>query len=319
VAMLHDDETLVIMPRGPFFPFRLTWVGGQLYLVSVPSAQRDALGAQILAVDGHPIAQVLGRIGSVIDYQDPGLLQDEEADYLTYFPRLLYWLGLTRSPDQAAFTVRAASGASSVVRARAVTHLPAGALASLPAPLYLEDQGKPYWLRVLSSQRAIYLKYNQCLDDNGFQQLAAEAIAVLRQHPSYRLIVDLRDNPGGDTEPFTSLTDGLTADPALHRPDRIFGLVNQDTDSSATLDAYSLGQIPNAVLIGQPPGDPIDEYGDEQTFSLPNSGIMVIYTTAVVNSLSRRLGAPDIVVSPTIQQVRAGIDPVLGTALSYGR
>ena len=69
VAMLHDDETQVILPAGASFPFRLTWVGGKLYLVSVPLAERDLLGAQILEVGGRSIAQVLSRIGSVIDYQ----------------------------------------------------------------------------------------------------------------------------------------------------------------------------------------------------------------------------------------------------------
>jgi Peptidase family S41 len=317
VAMLHDDETQVIPPAGASFPFRLTWVGGKLYLVSVPLAERDLLGAQILEVGGQSIAQVLSRIGGVIDYQDPGLLRDDEAGYLRSFPPLLYWLGVTRSPDWAAFTVRTVDSVRSVIRLSAATHVRAAALAGIPQPLYLRDQDKPYWLRILGSQRAVYLKYNECLNDNGFQQLAAQALAVLRRQPSYRLIVDLRDNSGGDTGPFTSLIVGLTADPALHRRDRNFGLVNQYTDSSATLDANRLSQVPNAVLIGQQPGDPINEYGNESSFTLPNSGITVIYTTKVVNDPRRRLAAPDIVVAPTIRQVVTGVDPVLDTALNY--
>ena len=112
-------------------------------------------------------------------------------------------------------------------------------------------------------------------------------------------------------------TTGSEADPALHRRDRIFGLVNQDTDPSATLDANSLSQVPDAVLIGQQPGDPINEYGNESSFTLPHSGITVIYTTKIVNDPRRRLAAPDIVVAPTIRQVLTGIDPVLDTALNY--
>ena len=243
------------------------------------------------------------------------MLRNEEAGYLRSFPALLYWLGVTRSPDWAEFTVRAVTGVSSVIRLSAAAHVRDAA--RVPQPLYLRDQNKPYWLRILSSERAVYLKYNKCLNGNGFRQIAAEAFAVLRRQPSYRLIVDLRDNSGGDTEPFTSLIVGLTADPALHRRDRIFGLVNQYTDSSATLDANSLSQVPNAVLIGQQPGDAIDEYGNESSFTLPNSGITVTYTTKVVNAPHRRLAAPDIVVAPTIRQVLTGADPVLDTALNY--
>lgn len=319
VAMLHDDETLVIMPRTAFLPAGLIWVGSRLYLTVVPLADRDLLGAQVLGVDGHPIAQVLGRIGSVIDYQDPGLLRDEEASYLNSFPGLLYWLGVTTSPDWASFTVRSMAGVRSIIRLPAVTHVRLASFIGVPTPMYLRDQGQPYWLKVLTRQRAVYLKYNACLDDGGFQRLAAQALAVLRRRPSYRLIVDLRDNGGGDTQPFTSLIDSLDGDPALHRQDRIFGLVNTETDSSATYDANSLGEVPNAVLIGQTPGDPIDEFGDEATFRLPYSKIQVVYTTKIVNDPHRKLATPDVVVTPTIKQVLAGDDPVLAAAMGYGR
>jgi C-terminal processing protease CtpA/Prc len=104
---------------------------------------------------------------------------------------------------------------------------------------------------VLPAQHAVYLKYNQCRDDSGFQRLTAQALALLRAHPDDRLIVDLRDNPGGDSGPFQSLTAGIAASPALRAPGRVIGLVNEFTDSAATVDAQSLKQA-GTVLIGQP-------------------------------------------------------------------
>jgi hypothetical protein len=162
----------------------------------------------------------------------------------------------------------------------------------------------------------VYLKYNQCLPGSGFQRLAAQALALLAAHRDYRLIVDLRDNLGGDTEPFQSLISGIQASPQLGTRGRIIGLVNQFTDSSATLDAHSLQQA-GAVLIGQPPADPIDEWGDWQTFQLPWYGIVIQYTSATVNSGAAPLGIPDIVVKPTLAQILAGDDPVLAAALAY--
>ena len=60
----------------------------------------------------------------------------------------------------------------------------------------------------------MYLKYNSCVDTNGFQQLAKQALAMLRRHRGYRLIVDLRDNLGGNSAPFMPLAEGIAADPA---------------------------------------------------------------------------------------------------------
>jgi hypothetical protein len=71
------------------------------------------------------------------------------------------------------------------------------------------------------------------------------------------------------------------------------------------------------VLIGQPPADPVDEWGNERTFRLSWSGIVIEYTSARVNPGRTLLGLPDIVIEPTLAQILAGEDPVLTAALSY--
>lgn len=62
VAMLHDYETYLEFPAGPFFPLDAQWFGRGLFLLAVPAADRALLGAQVLAVDGQPVAQVMDRI-----------------------------------------------------------------------------------------------------------------------------------------------------------------------------------------------------------------------------------------------------------------
>ncbi len=66
VAMLHDDETSLVLPPAAIYPVNLQWIGGGLYLIAVPAAERAALGARLVAVNGHPIVQVLARVRAVI-------------------------------------------------------------------------------------------------------------------------------------------------------------------------------------------------------------------------------------------------------------
>ncbi len=66
-----------------------------------------------------------------------------------------------------------------------------------------------------------------------------------------------------------------------------------------------------------PPEDPINEYGNERTFTLPQSDITIQYTQRIVNVTGDPEGTPDIVISPTLHQVLAGNDPLLAAALSY--
>jgi hypothetical protein len=230
---------------------------------------------------------------------------------------LLSWLGVTRSASFALFTVMTPGGLRSVrLDSAGARSIPP--IVEVPRPLYQQSRGDPYWLKVLSRQRAVYLKYNQCLADDGFQRLAARAIAVLQQHPGYRLIVDLRDNGGGDSAPFLALIADIRDDPAVNRRGQVFGLVNGFTDSSASLDSYNLEHQTRALLIGQQVADPIDEYGDDNgLLRLPHYGIVVQYTTAVVNPTRTRFGIPNITIAPTVRDWLTGTDPVLAAALHY--
>jgi hypothetical protein len=322
VAMLHDDETVFDPLPAPFYPIGAHWLGSHLYLLTVPSSDRQLLGAELLSVDGHPIGEVLSDLRAEIDYQDVGVLRFEEAQQVND-ASLLYWLGLTRLPASAAFTVRTTAGTLQTVQLPAIRVLARHRaalppLVGVPAALYERDGTLPYWMLILSSDHAVYLKYNQCLDGDGFQRLAVRALAVLRRYPSYRLIVDLRGNGGGDTSPFDTLISGIRADPVINKRGRIFGLIDPGTDSSATYDAFELVRDTHAILMGQQVEDPIDEYGNDNfSLRLPYSGLMLQYTTKIVNPTKRPFGTPNVVVAPTLRQVMDGTDPVLQAALTY--
>ena len=68
------------------------------------------------------------------------------------------------------------------------------------------------------------------------------------------------------------------------------------------------------MLIGQAPADPIDRWGNEKTFRLPGTGVVVQYTSATVNPGGRALATPDLIVRPTLAQILAGDDPGLAAA-----
>lgn len=324
--MLRDDETLLYPPAEPIFPLEVQPFGGGEYLLLVPAAQPELLGGRLLAIDGQPVGRVLARIMPYIDYQDAEYGRQAalaDLDNAT----VLRWLGITRSPAAARFTVQTRAGRRVTVRLTARGHASVGVPDLLtvpglddvhvPLPLYLQHGTSPYWLQVLPAQDAVYLKYNECLDNNGFQRLAARALAILAQHPGYRLIVDLRGNLGGDSTPFQALISGIRADPAIDRPGRVIGLVDHFTDSSATIDAQSLSQETRAVLIGEDPLDPLDGYGNDMTFQLPASGFTVQYTTVILNPKRIPWGIPAVRIAPSLSQVLAGEDPVLAAALAY--
>jgi len=325
IAMIHDDETRIYFPQEPLYPFYSQWVGDGLYLLGAPPAYRGLLGSELLAIDGVPLSTVMTRVASTIDYQDRVLLRDDEAGAIVD-AGLLNWLGITRSPTHAVFTVRTRSGRTENTQIRSNAAGQADwppdwlvytqSLDFVPLPLYQQDAASPYWLKVLPAQHAVYLKYNQCLSGYGFQRLAQQALALLKAHSDYRLIVDFRDNGGGDQEPFlSSLITGLQDSPQIS-PTRIIGLVNQYTASSATDDAQAL-KHQGAALIGQTTAMSLGTWGNDATLVLPGSGISIGYTTAVINGSMTPSATPTVTVQPSLAQLMDGTDPVLAAALSY--
>jgi hypothetical protein len=325
IAMIHDDETRIYFPQEPLYPFYSQWVGDGLYLLGTPPAYRGLLGSELLAIDGVPLSTVMTRVASTVDYEDPVLLRDDEAGAIVD-AGLLNWLGITSSPAHAFFTVRTRSGRTENTQIRSNAAGQADwppewlvytqSLDFVPLPLYQQDAASPYWLKVLPAQHAVYLKYNQCLSGYGFQQLAEQALALLKAHSDYRLIVDFRDNGGGDQEPFlSSLITGLQDSPQIS-PARIIGLVNQYTASSATGDAQALKQL-GAALIGQTTAMSLDTWGNDASFTLPGSGITIGYTTRQINGSMTPWATPTVTIQPTLAQLMNGTDPVLAAALRY--
>jgi hypothetical protein len=318
VTKLRDDETqLRPVPdsqQRTAFPVQFWWVSGRLRVVALAGTSRRLLGGTLTAIGGVPVARALARFAAVTDYNDAGSLRLTESFELPD-PAYLSWLGLS-TPTSVRLTISPVSGPSQTITLHALPHnAPPAAVAYIPFSLYLRNGQLPYWMTILSRQRAVYIRYNRCLDSNGFQLIARRALAYLRAHPSFRLIVDLRQNGGGDSDPFQTLIAGIRADPALNRPGMVFGLTDWGTASSATFDTYDLRRDTHAIIIGQPVSDPHDLYGNDQFFSLPWFGVQVEYTSSTFPWV--KLGPPDIIVAPTVAQLLAGTDPVLARALAY--
>lgn len=111
-SLLRDDETTVQLPGQEFYPYEATWIGSGLYITGAPASDPGSLGARLLAIDGHSIAAVLAKLAPEIDFQDSGVLREQETGApwntsgLLNDAGLLSWLGITRSSNIEELTLR---------------------------------------------------------------------------------------------------------------------------------------------------------------------------------------------------------------------
>jgi hypothetical protein len=182
----------------PVFPFEVEWREDALLLLWVgPEEDPVAPGDELLSVDGIPAQELVSTF--LAQRSSPVV---SSLDRLSASFQMHLWLNGIEAPF--AIECRTAEG-----------------------PVGLEREGIPFG--VLHSRRAAeasydydyerirgdvgYLDFRRMVDGAAFDELLERAFADLRAHPPAGLIVDLRQNPGGDSRLGQALLDYVNDQP----------------------------------------------------------------------------------------------------------
>ena len=90
---------------------------------------------------------------------------------------------------------------------------------------------------------------------DGLEQAAGQLIAHLQDTAPARLILDLRDNGGGDyTLARRNLIYPIWQLPTISRPGGLYVLIGRNTYSAAMVTATDFRRETEAILVGEPTG-----------------------------------------------------------------
>ena len=181
-------------------------------------------------------------------------------------------------------------------------------------PFYLSRPDEPFWYEYRPGSKTLYFRYASCTDLLGFRRAAKEFWALADANPVERLVIDLRGNGGGNTYQFdTFFLPRLKDHPELDDPERLFVLVDRRTFSSASDHAAHLSVDTRATLVGEPTGGRPNGYGEVRSFSLPNSGARVNYSTNYFQVMESDPPSiePEVTIYVSGPQAFGGQDPVL--------
>ena len=128
----------------------------------------------------------------------------------------------------------------------------------------------------------------------------------------------VRDNGGGSSLQFRGLL-GRVARSEWNQRGKLFGIIGTATFSSAVLNAIELSQETEAVLVGSPTAGRPNHFGELRQIALPNVGVPAWCSTKRFRRVDGDPDAfePDLVVELTMDDYRAGRDPVLQAVLDW--
>jgi hypothetical protein len=188
---------------------------------------------------------------------------------------------------------------------------PAGA----PRPLWVRYRGTVQAVTTLQRGRVVYVAYTQTTDS---WDLSQKILRLARKKAFRRLVVDVRQNGGGNNEKYWPLLDAIKSK-VVNRRTRPVLLTGRTTFSAAGNFAADVERFTPARIIGEPPGGSPSQWGDFAPVSLPHVGLEALVATQYVQSGqpgdTRAALEPAVRVEASSADWLAGRDPALTAAL----
>jgi hypothetical protein len=297
-------------------PLSLYWFGKELRVTRTIAAHRRALGARVVKIGGVSIDEAVARQQPFVQQgENEWFAKSESAGFMEY-PALLYAIGLAPDATHAQYTFEDAKRRRFTLD---LTSLPPDSraewldAASNP-PLYRQRLNEPLWYTYLPESQTVYFNFKGYPSRDAFKKFAQDLFGFIDNNPVKRLVVDMRQNGGGD---FTRGRDFIIPEvkkrAAVNRRGHLFVVTSRWTYSAGMTNAIDFRKETNAVLVGEPTGARPNGYQENRDFRLPNSRLNVWVSTQFYKFQEQETPGvmPDQRIDPDWASYRQGRDPVM--------
>lgn len=307
------------------FPFRFLNIDGEFRLVAAGADHRHLLGRKLLAIGGTPIEEIVLRLSPVVQGVENAHSLKVRLSGQINVAQILYGLGITEEIDLAEYTFEDDSGRVGKVSVQPVSmgqYYKQVAHSLLPKVTPFREkriiESENLWLSADETRKTAYLYFRRYPSFSDMEDFAEDAKDYLDEQGTRNLIIDLRDNGGGDFFVGLGLAWGLVLVDGLDWDRGVYTLIGNRTYSAAMSNAAQYRQILNARLVGEPTGGNPVGYQDMGSFSLPNSGWTVTYSKRnyrFQDNYSEGV-QPDVPIETDWESYRRGTDKPLAWVLA---
>jgi hypothetical protein len=316
VNTIGDGHTGIVFPQ-PRYPLGIDIgkFGDDFRIIAVAPGRENVLGARILKIGNTPIAQAYA---TALDYTPVGELTElRQVRALVYLTRglFLHGAGLVPSHEHALFTLQSDDGkifeSDIAWSPGAEQHTASGA----PTPFAKTHVGETFWCDWLEANATVFCAFHAYED---LDKRAKQMFALLAAKHPKKLVIDMRDNGGGDnTVGDAQLVKPLKASEYNARG-RLYILIGADTFSAAMNNAAQFQDETAAILVGETIGEKPNSYQEPRQFRLPNSHLIVRASTRyyAFRKTGENAVRPNKEVLPTWDDIKSGRDPVLDWVLA---
>lgn len=311
-----DAITFMLQLRENRYPLKFRWFYDGFYLYRAVEREDviPGLNNKLVAINGIPLENIFSDF---IRFMSVENIYDERSSFARYLnsPGILYALGVWER-EQTVYTLMSNDGklihvtmTESVVPRNTneywhlVFHEPLtdnrndGEL-----PLFLQNSHLANWYTFIEEYGILYIRINLYFpwDDLDFIPHVAE-LAGEKGESINAVIIDARNNPGGDEQPYHILFNAVAE---AVSPGNLFYFMNEGSLSASLLSGGYLYEL-GAVIVGHPSGQLIDFYafsghGFDFNLSLRNTWANIAIPNRFLTIRNHGVAAVDMIFRPHV-------------------
>jgi len=324
LASLKNPHTVVydfseymnyIQNSGKIFPLSLSWYGGKVILTKNYTSKKLPLGGTILEINGEVVPKMIERLERY--YSAEGRDTYPEAIERDKILRYLFWLEYGPA-ESLNVQIKVIDGTINDYEVEMTTF---GEIKAKEEP----NKGRNSY-RHLPTYDAFLIKLDDWADWGRIAELTEfcnEVFTEIREQKTSHLIIDLRNNPGGDWANSEVFVTYLVNKPhhlfnganPLRFDGAVYLLIGANSTSASTNFTAVIKDSRTVTIIGQEPGEPLTYYGNTTSFVLPNTHLQAaVPRTLIVLPGSKNDGRgiiPDHEVKQKPKDTAKGVDTVL--------
>jgi len=319
-AKVGDGHTAVHIPTSfKRYPVSLNWFGDDLYVIATAPAYRNALGTRLSKIGDFTIEEINKKLASVISQDENKWYTMSTGPAFLMIPEILVTLGIVKDYDQANFVFLDSTNREIqldlVPRPASPNNpwIPAGKI----QPLFRQNMNDSFWFTYVEDINAVYVNFKKY--DN-LNRDADKLFDFIDQKKATRLIVDLRFNGGGDFKKGRRLLiSRIKENKQINQKGNLFVITGRRTFSAAMVNSIDFKKETNATIVGEPPGEKPNSYSENDEMKLPNSKLVVSYSTRYYKFLDEDVEAfqPDVRIDPNWDDYIQGRDAMMDWIISH--
>jgi len=345
LSTFKNQNLKVLVQDQKLFCFETKWFKNGIYLTKLPKEINYVLGQKLIAINDVSIEEVIKKIRTIVYLNKVDIKVN--FNQLIKNKSLLSFLSIIKN-DTIQLTT------SSENRKETTINLSFNELINednmseiIPKKIFFYQTKKDrwFWKYGINFGKQVYFKYNVCLskeyinkmkdslnitekdiakayhlplqqiyEATSIDEMGQKIVEKFKKKRYKKLIIDFRGNQIGSLLTSKKLIKQISKIRRINKKGSIYILTDRYVSASAIATITAFQKHTKVIIIGEEISDSIDDTNQLNWFYLPNSNLKI---QVPKNYKTKNTVKPNILIEPTFEHYKNGVDVLLQKVLEY--